>query len=301
MSHAIDQVELHSGSKWHRCAAADLREINGGVQSAGQSVCGSDEPAGDRVGRLGVGANMIIAEVPLSVGSGVRCAAQHRIRESQVLAHHVRQQIVQRPAGARGRPAQIRSLDDGRQGDGLLERPSVEVNQHVLTIGVRLLSHNRYRRVVPSNRRRSDLAALLTPVTRAFTAAELPVLAAHGISMWAYAVLLRLDAEPLRSQAELAEAIGADKTRIIPVLDDLQRRGLIHREPDPSDRRVRLLSLTPEGAEVRDRAQRDIQDQEAAVLATLPAADRAAFLRVLHRLAESPELDRLAAKGRGVT
>ena len=36
-----------------------------------------------------------------------------------------------------------------------------------------------------------------------------------------------LRTEPVRTQAALAKSIGADKTRLIPVLDELQRRGLI--------------------------------------------------------------------------
>jgi MarR family len=51
----------------------------------------------------------------------------------------------------------------------------------------------------------------------------------------------------MRTQAALAKAIGADKTRIIGVLDDLQERELVQRQPDPADRRVHLLALTPAG------------------------------------------------------
>ncbi|MEV0075894.1 MarR family transcriptional regulator [Nocardia neocaledoniensis] len=133
---------------------------------------------------------------------------------------------------------------------------------------------------------RPDLAAMLVPLGRALTDAELPVLERHGLTMWAYAVLLGLDEEPVHTQAALAKAIRADKTRIIPVLDDLQRRGLLRRDPDPTDRRVNLVRLTPAGARLRDRAQRDIQDQEQRLLADLPAEDRRTFLRVLQYLAE---------------
>ncbi|MET9210663.1 MULTISPECIES: MarR family winged helix-turn-helix transcriptional regulator [unclassified Nocardia] len=133
---------------------------------------------------------------------------------------------------------------------------------------------------------RPDLAAMLVPLGRALTEAERPVLDRHGLTMWAYVVLLGLDEQPVYTQAALAKAVRADKTRIIPVLDDLQRRGLIRREPDPADRRVNLVQLTPAGASLRDRAQRDIQTQEQRLLADLPAADRNTFLRVLQTLSE---------------
>ncbi|WP_194829879.1 MarR family winged helix-turn-helix transcriptional regulator [Nocardia sp. XZ_19_231] len=133
---------------------------------------------------------------------------------------------------------------------------------------------------------RPDLAAMLVPLGRVLTEAERPILDRHGLTMWAYVVLLGLDEGPVHTQAALAKAIRADKTRIIPVLDDLQQRGLILREPDPADRRVNLIRLTPDGASLRDHTQRDIQEQEQRLLAEVPAADRRTFLRVLQLLAD---------------
>ena len=128
---------------------------------------------------------------------------------------------------------------------------------------------------------------MVAPLNRTLLAMEAPILAAHDISMWAYIVLSRLSAEPRRGQAALAHEIGADKTRLIDVLDDLQERGLIRRDPDPADRRARLLSLTAKGQRLRDKVGRAIRAAEAQVLAPLPAGDRAAFLRALQRLADS--------------
>ncbi|HEY1489221.1 MAG TPA: MarR family transcriptional regulator [Micromonosporaceae bacterium] len=122
---------------------------------------------------------------------------------------------------------------------------------------------------------------MIVPLGRALTLAELPILRAHNLTMWAYVVLLRLDEEPIRTQAALADAVGADRTRIIAVLDDLEARGYIRRVPDPSDRRVRLLSLTDDGRQVRDTAQAAIQRSEEDVLAHLTPADRRGFLSAL--------------------
>ncbi|MGW2083266.1 hypothetical protein ACWCOW_41515, partial [Streptomyces sp. NPDC001939] len=55
---------------------------------------------------------------------------------------------------------------------------------------------------------RRDLAAMLQPLVRSLIAAELPVLASHGISMWGYVVLSALDDGPVRTQGALATAIG---------------------------------------------------------------------------------------------
>jgi DNA-binding MarR family transcriptional regulator len=138
---------------------------------------------------------------------------------------------------------------------------------------------------------RPDLAAMLAPLVRALVTAERPILDEHGLTMWAYAVLLALAEQPTRTQAALAESIGADKTRIIGVLDDLQGRGLIKREPDPDDRRARVLSLTEDGRRVCGAAQADIRRMEEALLDRLPAADRRGFLHALRALSALPKMD----------
>lgn len=136
---------------------------------------------------------------------------------------------------------------------------------------------------------RPDLAAMLAPLTRTLIALERPILEAHGLTMWAYTVLIALSRGTARGQGVLAQEIGADKTRIIAVLDDLQDRGLIERTPDPADRRARLLGLTPEGHRIAAAVQAEIQARETEqVLAQLPAADRRGFLNALRILTALP-------------
>jgi DNA-binding MarR family transcriptional regulator len=133
---------------------------------------------------------------------------------------------------------------------------------------------------------RHDLAAMFVPLARALVAREEPARQAHGISMWGYIVLTALAEQPVRTQAALAQAINADKSRIIGVLDDLQQRQLIKRQPDASDRRVYLLSLIPAGDGLRRSVEAAIRDSEEEVLGTLPPVDREVFLRSLTALYE---------------
>jgi len=125
---------------------------------------------------------------------------------------------------------------------------------------------------------------MLAPLIREMIAAEEPVLEAHGLTMWGYVVLSALDRSSMRTQAALAAAIGADKTRIIRTLDDLQDDGYIERKPDPDDRRVRLLAITEAGRRVKDAVQGEIQRGEERWLGELSADERRTFLRVLERL-----------------
>lgn len=125
---------------------------------------------------------------------------------------------------------------------------------------------------------------MVVPLGRALARAEEPILRDCGLTMWSYRVLLALAGRPARSQVALAEQIGADKTRLIPVLDELQESGLIERQPDPADRRARLLSVTPDGHRACATAQARIQRREDELLAILPTSDRVVFLRALEVL-----------------
>jgi DNA-binding MarR family transcriptional regulator len=134
---------------------------------------------------------------------------------------------------------------------------------------------------------RPDLGAMAVRLGRRLIAMEQPILDRHGVSMWAYIVLSALEQGPTRTQAALAAGIGADKTRLIPILDDLQQRVLIEREPDPADRRVRLLGLTEPGRRLHAAVRADIRAAEEQLLEGLDADDRAAFVRALKTLSAS--------------
>lgn len=134
---------------------------------------------------------------------------------------------------------------------------------------------------------RRDLAATIGPLWRSLLATERAVAAGHDLTMWAYATMHQLASEPVRSQAVLAAGLGLDKTRLISVLDDLQERRLIRRARDPDDRRVRILSLTPEGRKLFSIVQREIHQREDRLFEHVDAGDRAAFGRALRSLSRA--------------
>ncbi len=56
----------------------------------------------------------------------------------------------------------------------------------------------------------------------------------------------------------LGDRLGIDKSYVTAIVDGLERAGLVERQPDPGDRRVRNLVLTEEGRRVRVRFERDL-------------------------------------------
>jgi DNA-binding MarR family transcriptional regulator len=127
---------------------------------------------------------------------------------------------------------------------------------------------------------REDLGAQLARATRRLIALERPLLDKHGFTMWEYVALLRLRVAPAQTQLELAQAIGYDKTRLIALLDRLQERGLVSREP-ASDRRARTVKLTRRGRVQLDAVQGDIHQMEDQLVAP---NERQALARLLGRL-----------------
>jgi MarR family transcriptional regulator, organic hydroperoxide resistance regulator len=59
--------------------------------------------------------------------------------------------------------------------------------------------------------------------------------------------LMRLSTEDGVSMGDMARSIGCDPSYITALVDDLDERGLAHREPSPDDRRVKIIVLTKAG------------------------------------------------------
>jgi DNA-binding MarR family transcriptional regulator len=76
--------------------------------------------------------------------------------------------------------------------------------------------------------------------------------------------LMRLSKEDGVSMGEMARGIGCDPSYITTLIDDLDERGLAHREPAPYDRRVKIIVLTKEG--------RALAKQIDSILSVPPAA-----------------------------
>jgi len=62
-----------------------------------------------------------------------------------------------------------------------------------------------------------------------------------------YSILTVIECNPGLKQSEVSEALGIQRTNFVAMIDELQRRGLVRRDPTPNDRRSYALVLTEEG------------------------------------------------------
>ncbi|MER5705445.1 MarR family transcriptional regulator [Micromonospora sp. NPDC002296] len=122
-----------------------------------------------------------------------------------------------------------------------------------------------------------DLMFLLSWASQALTSEHAAGLAEVGISPRAHCILLRAQSGGL-TQRQLGDLCGIDKTTMVVTLDQLEAAGLVRRQPSPTDRRARLVAVTPQGEEVLRRAQEVAARIQQDVLEALPEPDRTAFL-----------------------
>ena len=72
----------------------------------------------------------------------------------------------------------------------------------------------------------------------------------QGLSVAQLDVVRRLLANGPTRMSRLAERMNCEASNLTGLVDRLESRGLVERRPDPDDRRVRVLALTPAGEEL---------------------------------------------------
>ena len=88
------------------------------------------------------------------------------------------------------------------------------------------------------------------------------------------------------TQLAIATRAGLDKSTLLPVLDRLESQQLIERRPDPSDRRARVITLTPAGRRALDKSSRRVTSIESDLLTDLDPEEQAQFRSFLRRIVE---------------
>src|SRR5262249_27312216 len=74
----------------------------------------------------------------------------------------------------------------------------------------------------------------------------------YNLSPRQFWALQHLDEQQGRSMVDLSRALLTDKSNVTAIVDRLEQASLARRTPDAHDRRVFLITLTPEGSRLRD-------------------------------------------------
>lgn len=114
------------------------------------------------------------------------------------------------------------------------------------------------------------------------------MLAELDLRVRSYSVLSLACSGQNPSQRELAGFLSLDPSQIVALVDHLEHRGAVSREPDPRDRRSKVIVATPAGRELYRQAGAIIQAAEDHSLRGLSPAEREQLRSLLRRIAFEP-------------
>jgi len=136
----------------------------------------------------------------------------------------------------------------------------------------------------------STLAFLLSQVGIHASKRFAERIAAVGLQPPLFRVLNLVDAAEGQSQQAIASAVDVPASRMVALVDELEREGLVERRPHPSDRRIRALYLTDKGRDLLARGRKIAKQHEADLTRGMSAADRKMLTQLLRQVVAKQDL-----------
>ena len=106
----------------------------------------------------------------------------------------------------------------------------------------------------------------------------------EGGELYDYSVLAILGEGDRETQATIADALSLDPSRLVALLDSLERRGMVVRQRDPHDRRRHVVSITTAGKKELARLRTLVKRIEDEFLGPLDPESRKKLHELLTRL-----------------
>jgi DNA-binding MarR family transcriptional regulator len=110
-----------------------------------------------------------------------------------------------------------------------------------------------------------------------------------GLNVRMCGVLNLLKEEGPRSQQEIGEMLGIDRTTMVEIVDELEKQGIVKRERSPHDRRSYAVTLTASGRVKQRRAAQAFDAAADDFFSPLSAPEREKLAGMLRRLILRPE------------
>jgi DNA-binding MarR family transcriptional regulator len=103
-----------------------------------------------------------------------------------------------------------------------------------------------------------------------------------------YSVLTFITLNPTLIQKEIAAIAGVDQTTIVPIINHLQKSGLVERTRDPRDGRNIVVRTTDQGRALLKRVDDLVEAHERELVRGLSTAEAATLLGLLSRVSGLP-------------
>ncbi len=99
-----------------------------------------------------------------------------------------------------------------------------------------------------------------------------------------FTVLSLINLNPGINQSALARSMYLDRSSMVPILDQFEKKGWLQRRARAEDRRAYALFLTPAGQKVLDRAQDRVEELEEQIGRQLGPRNRNTLLGLIKEL-----------------
>ena len=142
----------------------------------------------------------------------------------------------------------------------------------------------------PSTPEQVLICTLLAGLGRDATARVRRAMRPLGLGAQQFLVLQQLQTLGETSQAELADALGIDRSNLAAIAGELSDRGLVERTRHEADRRRYVLRLSRSGERLLRRTEGAIAAAEDDLLSPLDHAQRDQLYTLLRQLADGVEL-----------
>lgn len=111
----------------------------------------------------------------------------------------------------------------------------------------------------------------------------------HDISLVQSHILYEVDRQRHPSIQQVAETLGTDITTFSRQVQSLVKIGLVSKAPDPTDRRIIILSLTAEGKEVADSIDNQMNQFLESVFSNMRQEEKEMVVQAIHLLNRNME------------
>ena len=99
-----------------------------------------------------------------------------------------------------------------------------------------------------------------------------------------FGVLVIIEANPGLKQTELARAAHLDRSTVVSVIDNLERRGLVERRQAENDRRSNALMITTEGIALLKKLKRRVTEHETRLVEHLNDDEQVTLVTLMKRI-----------------
>lgn len=110
------------------------------------------------------------------------------------------------------------------------------------------------------------------------------LLSPYDLTVEQYHLLKNTSAEEGLSQNQLCEIVGKKPANITRILDRLEKKGWIERQPHPEDRRSSLVYLTKEGMRISAKVLSDFESYSSWFIAGISPEEEQVCRQVLQKI-----------------